>query len=158
MHNKKIRNPNIRLLVNDEPVLSEISVDVIEGDPELPELLRYMWAVFAVKTDGVGLAANQVGIAKRVFIINTPALKQVVINPVIKKVSKQRVMNKETCLSCPGIAVTVARHKQITLTGFDHDFNPFKMKLRNTESMVVQHEMYHLNGITLKHLQEGENV
>ena len=155
---KPFRNPTIKLLVNDEPVLSQISQPVVEGDPDLEELLTYMWAVFHVKPDGVGLAANQVNVAKRVFIINTPALKQVFINPVIEKASKQVMMSKEKCLSCPGIEVTVQRHKQITLSGFDHEFKPIRRKLRNLQAIVAQHEMYHLNGITLKHLLENQNV
>jgi len=143
----------MELLMNDEPVLSQVS-ELVEPGEDIQSLLFYMWAVFDAKPKGIGLAANQVNVAKRIFIVNTPRLKQVFINPVITKASRQMVNSEEDCLSCPGITVTVIRHKQITVTGFDQDWNRIKKKLRGVESIVVQHEMYHLNGITLKHIQE----
>ncbi len=147
----------MKLLLNDEPALSTVSEPVEHGE-DITELLAYMWAVFDAKPLGIGLAANQVDVCKRVFIIKTKGFKQVFINPVITKASRATLMSKEECLSCPGIKVTVERHKQITITGFDTEWKPIKRKLRGMESIVAQHEMYHLNGITLKHLQEREDV
>jgi peptide deformylase len=147
----------MRLLLNDEPALSRVSAPVKQGE-DIEELLAYMWAVFDAKPKGIGLAANQVNVCKRVFIIKTAGLTQEFINPVIIKASKQMTNSEEECLSCPRITVTVVRHKQITLTGFDKNWNPLKLKLRGIDSMVAQHEMYHLNGITLKHLQENNSV
>jgi len=145
----------VKLLLNDEPALRTVSKGVEAGE-DINELLAYMWAVFDAKPKGVGLAANQVNVCKRVFIINTKALKQVFINPFITKASRQMVTSLEGCLSCPGIEIAVSRHKQITLTGYDTNWKPIKKKLRGLESMVAQHEMYHLNGITLKHILEAD--
>ena len=147
----------MELLMRDELALRTVSKPVEPGE-DINELLAYMWAVFDAKPKGVGLAANQVNVCKRVFIIKTPRLTQVFINPVITKASTQMVNSKEECLSCPRISVTVVRHKQITVTGFDTDWKPIKLKLRGMESIVAQHEMYHLNGITLKHILEAEDV
>lgn len=147
----------MELLMRDELALRTVSKDVEAGE-DINELLAYMWAVFDAKPKGVGLAANQVNVCKRVFIIKTKGLRQVFINPVITKASKQTVKSEENCLSCPNITVTVVRHKQITVTGFDTDWKPIKRKLRGLESIVAQHEMYHLNGITLKHIAEADDV
>lgn len=143
--------------MDDEPALSTISKPVEQGE-DISELLKYMWAVFEAKPKGIGLAANQVNVCKRVFIIKTEGLTQVLINPVITKASRATLMSEEECLSCPGMRVSVQRHKQVTVTGFDIDWNPIKRKLRGLEGIIAQHEMYHLNGITLKHIQEANDV
>lgn len=99
----------------------------------------------------VGLAANQIGYKKRIIIINTTSMKEIMINPVIVKRSKETSKQKEGCLSFDkGFTALVNRPKQITVEWISRGGTPKKRKLRGLDARVVQHEVDHLNGITIK--------
>ncbi len=97
----------------------------------------------------LGLAAPQIGIQKRIIVINTPSLQAVIINPKIIRKNLGTAPSIESCLSFPGLTKKRTRYKQIVVTGFDSDWVPIKLKLRGLQAIVVQHEVDHLNGITI---------
>ncbi len=147
-----------KLITEDDPILHEVSTNVGATDADRMEmeiLLDFMWMTLEECPTGIGLAANQVGATKRVFIMNCNGVKQEFINPVITKESKNGILHEEQCLSCPGLTVKVLRKKQITVVAQDQNLKTIKRKFRGLTAVVVQHEIDHLNGITLRDKLDG---
>lgn len=129
------------------PELEQISKEV----EHLEDVKYLVEGMFKVMSDngGIGLAANQVGILKRIIVINTMTLRQVIINPVIVKRSIKTVNSLEGCLSFPNEQRKVKRSKRVEVVGFDENWRPIRLKMRFLDAMCVQHEIDHLNGITI---------
>jgi len=105
---------------------------------------------------GVGLAANQVGVALRVAVVDvgeeTPD-PLVLINPVVTPRGDLVETAEEGCLSIPDIFAEVDRPVDITLEAFDRDGKPYKMEISGYKARAVQHEVDHLDGVLfLDHL------
>jgi peptide deformylase len=128
-------------------VLSQIAIEVNHGE-DVSDLIKSMRNVLS-RENGAGLAANQVGSLCRVVLINTSDFVGTVINPVITKKSDNIVNSKEGCLSFPKKIANVRRSKMVVLEGFDENWNPIKKKLRGFSAFCAQHEIDHLNGITI---------
>lgn len=117
------------------------------ADPEISE--KYSLRA------GVGIAAPQINVAKRVFALHLPELKGetlsfVAINPKIvsHSVEKSYLESGEGCLSVDrNIEGYVPRRKRITINAFDVEGKPFKMRLKGLAAIAFQHELDHLNGI-----------
>lgn len=86
---------------------------------------------------------------KRIIVVNVNQLKQEFINPVIVKTRGSKTLSVESCLSFPGIQVKMWRYKDIIVEGFDRDWTPIRRKLKGLNACVVQHEVEHLDGITI---------
>lgn len=101
-----------------------------------------------VMNNGIGLAANQIGLTKRVFAIK---LKDQVpfcmFNPEIVSYSKDSVDSEEGCLSFPNLYLKVKRHSTIHVEYFDRSGQKCIMELSGTDAKCFQHELDHLNGI-----------
>lgn len=108
---------------------------------------------------GIGIAAPQLGIDKRIICINVPAIKN---GKVVGSATKLHLLNPELvwfkggpfldyegCLSFPGEKVAVPRFDRIRVRGFDLRWSPVSYVLRGLAARVVQHEIDHLNGRTL---------
>ena len=99
--------------------------------------------------NGIGLAANQVGYNRKIFIMDISNEKnnpQIFINPVIEKQAKEKLTEGEGCLSCPGEFVDVKRPIYVGLSWVcEHGKKQYKT-FYNFPAKVVQHEMDHLNG------------
>ncbi len=110
------------------------------------EMLELMYA-----HEGVGLAANQVALPLRMFVVN-PAGKQgegeelVLINPVLQR-PKGRESDREGCLSLPGLYGEVVRAKQISLSAYDLQGNPIERRCEGFLARILQHENDHLDGV-----------
>ena len=102
-----------------------------------------------IKNNGIGLAANQLGTLKRVIVIATHHFNSEVINPVLLN-GRFEKESKEGCLSFPGETSTKKRFNRITIQGFDRNWNPISKNLKALSAFVAQHEVDHLNGITIK--------
>jgi peptide deformylase len=105
------------------------------------------------KYDGIGLAACQVGILKRIVTYDTDYIKEgghknpkILINPVITKSSKQMITTEEGCLSFPDLFGYVDRHEKITVEAKDIKGNKVVIHAKDVESVVLQHELDHLDG------------
>ncbi len=98
---------------------------------------------------GVGLSAVQVGILKRIFVIDIPDIlngKHVMINPVIKDLSAEKCSHEEGCLSIPGISSRVERPKKVTVEYTDIKGKRKTLKASGILAVCIQHEYDHLEG------------
>ena len=141
---------NRELINKSDERLYKISTDVCHG-ADISNLLNTMEKIVDGKT-AIGVAAPQLGVNKRVVISIINGIKQVIINPIITKLDMGFVVSNEGCLSFPRTIknnIKVKRYKRAFVIGFDEEWNPVKFKLRGIESMCIQHEVDHLNGITI---------
>jgi peptide deformylase len=133
-----------------QPVLEAKSADITEFDtPELNKLVEDMFeSMYAAK--GVGLAAPQIGIGKRIAVIDTTTgedvgKKLVLINPeIIGKEGSQS--GEEGCLSIPTFRETVTRAKRVTVRAYDAAGKQFEMTGEDLLARAFLHETDHLNG------------
>ncbi|MBN1858606.1 peptide deformylase [Candidatus Bipolaricaulota bacterium] len=100
-----------------------------------------------LRANGVGIAAPQVGISKRIFILDVDERFQVLINPEIVEVSEDAEEIDEACLSLPGISGPVVRKKWVRVRGLDLDGRPVEVEGEGLLARAIQHEMDHLDGI-----------
>jgi peptide deformylase len=133
-----------------EPVLEKQAAAVTEFDtPELHKLIEDMFeSMYAAK--GVGLAAPQIGIAKRIAVIDLsvaedPAQKIVLINPEIVR-KEEFQTGEEGCLSLPGFREQVTRPKTVTVRAQNVKGEPFEMTGEELLARAFAHEIDHLNG------------
>tara|TARA_Y100000401_G_scaffold98136_1_gene85788 strand:- start:182 stop:772 length:591 start_codon:yes stop_codon:yes gene_type:complete len=146
------------VIITDKNKLNEICEpcsSVEEGEEIAAKLLEEL-----VKSmTGIGLAANQIGINKRVCVINVREEPLILINPEIIEKSNDMYAFKEGCLSFPNKYITTVRHKQIKVKADNHK-EPIELKViedsdKNAyltsayEVACVQHEIDHLYGITM---------
>ena len=107
---------------------------------------------FMIASNGIGLAANQIGLTKRVFVMGSNSIKDfpapfAVFNPVIKEVSEEQVLDQEGCLSYPGLYLKVKRPAWIVAEYQDSEGNLKEIKVDGYLSKCFQHEYDHLEGI-----------
>ncbi|XOU94968.1 MAG: peptide deformylase [Candidatus Kerfeldbacteria bacterium] len=100
-----------------------------------------------IKKDGLGLAANQVNVPKRLFIINTKDGPLAIINPTLHNKSFAKQWSEEGCLSIPNTYGQVKRHHHLIVKGFDQKGKKLQMKVEGLFARIVQHEVDHLDGI-----------
>lgn len=137
-----------------DPVLTTPCAEVTEFDDELRELIADMFASMAA-ADGVGLAANQIGVSRRVFVYDCPdgdhiRRRGVVINPVLVEipVAERRLDDdEEGCLSVLHQFSSVARTTTATVTGVNERGEPIEVTGTGLLARCLQHETDHLNGM-----------
>ena len=95
---------------------------------------------------GVGLAAPQIGISKRVIIVDTGEEFFALLNPVVVEKSKEKVRTKEGCLSVKGVWFEVERAKRVVVRAVNKEGQKLEIEAENILSVIVQHEIDHLNG------------
>ena len=136
----------IRNILNDtEPLLRKKSRQVQEIDEKIITLLDDMQETLKV-SKGVGLAAPQVGILRRVILVDIGDEVIELINPQIIKQSGHQD-SYEGCLSVPGIRGHVDRPKKVTVQGFDREGNLMEYKAEDFVATIFCHETDHLDGI-----------
>ena len=97
---------------------------------------------------GVGLAANQIGVQKRLFVYDKGDGPHVVVNPVIVETSGEW-LHDEGCLSVPGLNWEILRPNAVHLRGYDLDGNELDIETDEYEGRIFQHEVDHLDGVLL---------
>jgi peptide deformylase len=107
---------------------------------------------FMVDNNGIGLAANQIGLAKRVFVMGSNNIPNfpapfAVFNPVIKEASAELILDQEGCLSYPDLFLTVKRPSWIIAEYQDSEGNLKEIRVDGYLSKCFQHEYDHLNGV-----------
>lgn len=137
-------------------VLLQAAEPVAEGEfggQGLSDLVEDMYAAMNAKR-GIGLAAPQVGVSKRVFVWHVTATEfGVVINPEIAPAGNPRAITAlEGCLSVPGGEFVVWRSERVLLTGFDFFGEPLRVEADGLLARVFQHELDHLNGVLITDL------
>ena len=101
------------------------------------------------EAQGVGLAATQVGVLRRVFVFVDGEEDRVLVNPVITKRSDSSETEDEGCLSLREVLVPVERACSVTIEGLDASGEPVKLELELPSSRIVQHELDHLDGVLI---------
>lgn len=136
-----------KILKEDKEELYCVAEDVPKGF-DVSELLDNMWETMNSKK-GCGLAGNQVGELKRVFVMEAGGCCLEIINPIITKKFCGKKLGMEGCLSFPEKQKMVLRYDRIILEGFDRNWNPIKKKMSKFSARCAQHEIDHLNGKTI---------
>ncbi len=140
----------LKLRIFGDPVLRQKAQPVEEIDGQLRETIKKM-ADLMYKVKGLGLAANQVGISKRFFIMDIkqkegkPVL-EVYINPEIIS-AEGEIEYEEGCLSIPGYYAKVKRYEKLYIKAYDLDGQSFTRELLGLHAIAFQHEYDHLEGI-----------
>ena len=124
------------------------------GTAELKRTIKDMQTALAKEEDGVALAAPQIGISKRIFIVAPTSYEEgakwkplVFINPKITKKSKKTMEQQEGCLSVRWIYGKTRRHVSATVEAYDENGNKFSFGGSGLISHIFQHEIDHLDGV-----------
>ena len=127
-----------------DPVLRETTLEVTEFDDQLKELIKDMWETMYA-SDGIGLAAPQIGVSKKIVVIDYDGEKYTLINPeIISAVGS--VTREEGCLSFPDIYVKVDSQEKMTVKYLDEDGTMITKELEDFQACVFSHEIDHLRG------------
>ena len=140
----------LEIVLWPDPVLTRRAGDVEQIDSWLLQVIERMKHLMEAH-EGVGLAAPQVGLPLRLFVMAEKAKADqaiAVINPVLELGSETQEA-EEGCLSLPGIRGQVIRAKQITLTGYDVKGGAISMPLEDFPARIAQHENDHLDGVLI---------
>ena len=153
--------PYVREIVREgHPTLRKVAkkVDLKEiGNPLFQQLVDDMFETMYA-APGVGLAAPQVSVSKRLFVMDVnddehePA---VVINPKIER-AEEEVELTEGCLSVPGMVGEITRFKRFAISGLDRDGNKIKLEGEGLFAQCLQHEIDHLDGVL--YIDKARNV
>ena len=137
------------------PILRKETEEIDENYPKLPELIQNMFDTMQ-NAEGVGLAAPQVGLPIRVFVIDLTVLaddkpeykdyRKIFINPEIIEFLGNDVSIEEGCLSIPGIHEKVVRKEKILINYLDENFEEHEEIFSDYPARVIQHEYDHLEG------------
>lgn len=138
-----------------DPVLRTRADEVTAFDAELHALVDDMLDTMDANR-GVGLAAPQVGVARRVFVWDCDGDRGHVVNPVWKPVGEGIEVGDEGCLSVPGVRGETRRHAEVEVEGLDREGESVRFTARGLLAKAVQHETDHLDGILFMSRLEGE--
>ena len=131
-----------------DTVLRMKAREVEAFDDDLERLAERMTELMH-EANGVGLAATQVGVLRRLFVFVDEGEDRVLVNPTITKRSKDIEIDDEGCLSLREVLVPVERAKSVTIEGVDTKGEPVTFELELPASRVVQHELDHLDGVLI---------
>jgi peptide deformylase len=133
-----------------DPVLRLQGQEVQEFDDDLAQLVERMKRLMQ-DARGVGLAANQVGVLRRVFVIQEGEDDEprALVNPAIVERSEEAEPDDEGCLSLQGVVVEVERPVSVRLEARDERGEPVELELEGLPARVAQHELDHLDGVLI---------
>jgi peptide deformylase len=133
-----------------DPVLRLEAQQVDTFDQDLQHLVERMTRLMQ-DARGVGLAANQVGVLRRVFVFLPDPEEDPVplVNPQILEGSDERASDDEGCLSLQGVVIPVERHERVTIQATDPDGKEIRLELEGLPARIAQHELDHLDGVLI---------
>jgi peptide deformylase len=133
------------------PVLRQHSAEIENVDADTRKLIDDMLETMDA-AGGIGLAANQIGIARRVAVVDVEGDRFAMVNPKILE-AEGRAVAEEGCLSIPDIYADVSRPDRIVIEALDAGGNPYRKEAVGLKARAIQHEIDHLDGILfLDHL------
>ncbi len=137
----------MKIKIYPDPSLRTKATNVIDFGKDLKYIVEEMTPVMR-ELDGLGLAASQVGISKRLFIVEIPKSGKVIVavNPKIITISEKKDVMEEGCLSIPGNYIPIARSVKVKIKALDIDGKEFEIEGENLLARALQHELDHLNG------------
>jgi peptide deformylase len=133
-----------------DPALRMQANEVADFDGDLERLVERMKALMS-EAQGVGLAATQVGILRRVVVVQPYSDEEAValVNPRLVETSEERETDDEGCLSLQRVLVPVERHRAVTVEAQDVAGQPVRLEFESLPARVVQHEVDHLDGVLI---------
>jgi peptide deformylase len=133
-----------------DPVLRMRAREVESFDGELDQLVQRLKAIME-GADGAGLAATQVGVLRRVFVMRTSEEGETValVNPELVTQSEELETDEEGCLSLQGLLVPVERPASVTVSAKDPTGEPVTLELEGFAARAAQHELDHLDGVLM---------
>jgi peptide deformylase len=139
-----------------DPVLRQKAAEVTDIDGRIAKLVDDMIPTM-YEARGIGLAAPQIGVQKRLFVYQLPDDEdpKVLVNPTISDARGEWVY-EEGCLSVPGLHWEIVRPKEVHLTGYDLDGNEVSIEADEVLARVFQHELDHLDGKLLLDLLDAD--
>ncbi len=148
---KRIDKPPLIIHLLGDKTLRQSAKRINKVDDELRRTVREMLQTM-YSSDGIGLAAPQVGIHKQLIVIDceleNPATPPIVlINPEIKSYSQSLCKDQEGCLSIPGVYMDIERPEQVEVSYKDEHGRPRTLKADGLLARAIQHEMDHLQGV-----------
>lgn len=142
----------MEVIVHPSPALAQHAEDVDFGsDSGLLELVRTM-AACMYDASGIGLAATQIGVMKRVIVYDLGDEERepfALCNPVIVSRSDECEVDDEGCLSFPGISVVVERSSGVVCEALALDGTPVRVEAEGLQARLLQHEIDHLDGVLI---------
>lgn len=144
----------ISIVLSPNPILNQVCEPCEPGDRSLKKLAKQM-ARLMYKNDGCGLAAPQVGVCKRLVVVDCDQEETgeqnplVLVNPVVVETSGEPVEAEEGCLSIPGIAVPISRPPFARVRFYDLDGEQWEVSGDGLLGRCLQHEIDHLDGVTM---------
>jgi peptide deformylase len=136
----------MKIYVYENSILRTKSTEVDKVDDDLRLILDRMMKVME-KANGIGLAANQIGIDKRFFVLDVEGRKLKIINPEILEFGNELIEFEEGCLSIPGVYRNVTRPEKIRVKYMDENNEVHEELLEGLISRAFQHELDHLDGV-----------
>lgn len=130
--------------------------EVESFDDDLRRLVERMTTLMH-EAQGVGLAATQVGVLRRVFVFVDEGEDRVLVNPVLTTRSSEIESDEEGCLSLREVLVPVERPVAVTIEGFDSRGEAVKLDLELPSARIVQHELDHLDGVLIIDRTDNES-
>ncbi len=141
-----------------DPILEKECKPVKAVNGRTKELIQDMFDTM-YDANGVGIAAPQVGVLKRIFVIDAgeeDGGAYVCINPEVTPIGEETQLEDEACLSVPGKAGKVQRHMRIHLRAFDENMQEYELDAEGILARAIEHENDHLSGIIYTEKVEGE--
>ncbi|OFT58511.1 peptide deformylase [Corynebacterium sp. HMSC05H05] len=129
-----------------DPVLNTAAAEVAVFDAALERLVADMLETMD-HAGGVGLAANQIGLARRIFVFDCQGMRGHIINPVWEPLGEEMQTGVEGCLSVPDVRGEVTRHKTVVARGQDCFGRPLTLRGTGLLARCIQHEADHLDGV-----------
>jgi peptide deformylase len=147
----KMSSTKLSVLVGDTPELRRVAKEVdpkILAQPETQQLIDELFETMET-SDGIGLAAPQVGIGMRMVIVVLGGTGHCLVNPRITRRSNDLVKGEEGCLSFPGLFGDVVRNREIDFVALDRQGHKVTRTVSDLDARVIQHELDHLDGVLL---------
>lgn len=139
-----------------DPILNTAADPVTVFDAGLARLVGDMLETMD-HAGGVGLAANQVGVARRVFVYDCQGMRGHIVNPVWREVGGAEQTGSEGCLSVPGVRGDITRFRTVVVQGSDMFGRPVAVGGSGLLARCIQHETDHLDGIMfLRRMEPGQ--
>lgn len=141
----------LKIILAPDPILRTTCKPLEQVDKHHQDLIKNMF-ITMYESNGVGLAAPQIGINKRIFVLDAGAREEVknpiaMINPVITNIKKDLSTFEEGCLSFPGHYAELERPDEITIEYLDQNNKKKTLHAKDFTSRIIQHEMDHIEGI-----------
>lgn len=145
------------IVVYGSPILRQVAKEINKDDyPNLKTLVSDMYDTM-YKSDGMGLAAPQIGKSVRIFVVDLTSLvdedpsladfKKAFVNPRLEVMGQETIVMNEGCLSLPKIREDVDRHNRVKISYYNTDWNYFEEEYDGLKARVIQHEYDHLDGV-----------